>query len=237
MFNIAKQTVIVSEGLFEEHPESYCPRVFVAENPEEDAEPVHKVYELLMDGQAIPWDCLPQKESCGFDFWTIYVDSTYYDVVMNRAPRCSSQPVSQPSSQSETASWVDGWRETDLPGFMFPADLADCITRITDAVPVHQLAHQTVPYPIPQTVPYPVHQTAPVLQPVLQPVPQAVSQAVPQADGDSGDETSATTLGAGYCTCKIHSSTHGSIDHLPEESFRLLVNRPQNTNQPRGGAA
>ena len=191
MFNIAKQTVIVSEGLFEEHPESYCPRVFVA-----DAEPVHKVYELLMDGQAIPWDCLPQKESCGFDFWTIYVDSTYYDVVMNRAPRCSSQPVSQPSSQSETTSWVDGWRETDLPRFMFPADLADCITRITDVT-------------APQTVPYPV----------LQPVPQAVSQSVPQADGDSGDETSATTLGAGYCTCKIHSSTHGSLDHLPEGSY------------------
>ena len=187
MFNIAKQTVIVSEGLFEEHPESYCPRVFVAENPEEDAEPVHKVYELLMNGQAIPWDCLPQKESCGFDFWTIYVDSTYYDVVMNRAPRCSSQPVSQPSSQSETASWVDGWRETDFPRFIFPADLADCITRITDVAPVPQ--------------------TAPVLQPV------------PQADGDSGDETSATALGAGYCTCKIHSSTHGSLDHLPEGSY------------------
>ena len=200
MFEITKQTVNASEGQFEEHPESYCPRVFVAVNPEEGAEPVHKVYELLMDGQVIPWDCLPQKESCGFDFWTIYVDSTYYDVVMNRAPRCSSQPVSQPSSQSETASWVDGWRETDFPRFIFPADLADCITRITDVT-------------APQTVPYPV------LQPVLQPVPQAVSQAVPQADGDSGDETSATALGAGYCTCKIHSSTHGSLDHLPEGSY------------------
>ena len=100
-----------------------------------------------------------------------------------RAPRCSSQP----SSQSETASWVDGWRETDFPRFIFPADLADCITRITDVAPVPQ--------------------TAPVLQPV------------PQADGYSGDETSATALGAGYCTCKIHSSTHGSLDHLPEGSY------------------
>ena len=144
MFNIAKQTVIVSEGLFEEHPESYCPRVFVA-----DAEPVHKVYELLMDGQAIPWDCLPQKESCGFDFWTIYVDSTYYDVVMNRAPRVLPTEI------------------VDLPYFVGAKEWKE--------------RHGDV---------------------------------VPQFDS----ETCPATTGAGYCTCKIHSSTHSSLDHLPEGS-------------------
>ena len=56
MYEITKQTVNASEGQFEEHPESYRPRVFVAENPDcKDAELVHEVYELLTDGQAIPW--------------------------------------------------------------------------------------------------------------------------------------------------------------------------------------
>ena len=87
MFEITKQTVNASEGQFEEHPESYHPRVFVAENPDcKDAELVHEVYELLTDGQAIPWGCLPQKECCGFDFWTIYADGIH-DITMNRAPR------------------------------------------------------------------------------------------------------------------------------------------------------
>ena len=58
MFEITKQTVNASEGQFEEHPESYHPRVFVAVTkvvgevgdglPEYSPE----VYELLTDGQA-----------------------------------------------------------------------------------------------------------------------------------------------------------------------------------------
>ena len=94
MFEITKQTVNASEGQFEEHPESYHPRVFVAVTkvmttykiggdglPEYSPE----VYELLTDGQAISWDCLPQ-ECCGFDFWTVYADSIH-DITMTRAPR------------------------------------------------------------------------------------------------------------------------------------------------------
>ena len=84
MFEITKQTVNASEGQFEEHPESYRPRVFVAIPPDND-ETVLEVYELLTDGQAISWDCLPQ-ECCGFDFWTVYADSIH-DLAMTRAPR------------------------------------------------------------------------------------------------------------------------------------------------------
>ena len=84
MFEITKQTVNASEGQFEEHPESYRPRVFVAIKPYND-EPVLEVYELLTNGQAISWDCLPQ-ECCGFDFWTVYADSIH-DITMTRAPK------------------------------------------------------------------------------------------------------------------------------------------------------
>ena len=92
MFEITKQTVNASEGQFEEHPEAYRPRVFVAvtEVVGEDGDGLPEygspeVYELLTDGQAISWDCLPQ-ECCGFDFWTIYSDSIH-DITMTRAPR------------------------------------------------------------------------------------------------------------------------------------------------------
>ena len=91
MFEITKQTVNASEGQFEEHPESYHPRVFVAVTnvvgEDGDGLPEYgspEVYELLTNGQAISWDCLPQKECCGFDFWTVYADSIH-DITMTRA--------------------------------------------------------------------------------------------------------------------------------------------------------
>ena len=79
MFNIAKQTVIVSEGLFEEHPESYCPRVFVqtCTNLNEymldhsGLQATMAVYVLLTNGQAIEWPSFPE-ETCGFDYWKLY---------------------------------------------------------------------------------------------------------------------------------------------------------------------
>jgi hypothetical protein len=89
MIKITKKTVVANDGNFEEHPESYKPRILVAVMPTFDAsvadpDPPAKVYELLTDGQVIPWPCLPQKEFCGFDFWTIYADSIH-DITMNRA--------------------------------------------------------------------------------------------------------------------------------------------------------
>ena len=128
MYDVTKQTVNASEGQFEEHPESYRPRVFVAENPDcKDAELVHEVYELLTDGQAIPWGCLPQKECCGFDFWTIYADGIH-DITMNRAPRVLPMEVK-----------VLG---KTFPLLIFPKDLMDCITSITDTTPVPQAVPQ-----------------------------------------------------------------------------------------------
>jgi hypothetical protein len=92
---ITKTTVNASDGHFEEHPESYRPRVFAAIMPpmqyrrggEDGLTPTgreeSKVYEILSNGQAIPWPCLPAKELCGFDFWVLYVESLG-DVTMMR---------------------------------------------------------------------------------------------------------------------------------------------------------
>jgi len=97
---IPKTTMNASDGHLEEHPESYRPRVFAAIMPpmqyrrdgdgglartgrKEREE--SKVYEILSNGQAIPWPCLP-KELCGFDFWVLYVESLG-DVTMMRCPR------------------------------------------------------------------------------------------------------------------------------------------------------
>ena len=132
MFEITKQTVNASEGQFEEHPESYRPRVFVAvtkvvgEDGDGLPEYSPEVYELLTDGQAISWNCLPQ-ECCGFDFWTVYADSIH-DLAMTRAPRVLPTEV---KVQGKT-----------FPLFIFPKDLMDCITRITDTTPVPQAAPQ-----------------------------------------------------------------------------------------------
>jgi hypothetical protein len=79
---IEAQTVISNEGGFEPHPESYTPRVFAAIMPPVDSGA--KVYEILQNGQAIPWPCLPVLE--GFDYWVIYVDHLS-DVDMRRAPK------------------------------------------------------------------------------------------------------------------------------------------------------
>lgn len=80
MFEITKQTVNASKGQFEEHPESYRPRVFVqtCTNLEEymldhsGLQPTMVVYELLTNGQAIEWPLFPDKETCGFDYWKLY---------------------------------------------------------------------------------------------------------------------------------------------------------------------
>ena len=66
MFEITKQTIVANDGNFEEHPESYRPRVFV------EAGVVMAVYELLTNGQAIVWPSFPDKETCGFDYWRMY---------------------------------------------------------------------------------------------------------------------------------------------------------------------
>ena len=76
---IKAQTVIANEGGFEPHPESYTPRVFAAV-----WERGAKVYEILQNGHAIPWPCLPILE--GFDYWVLYVEHLA-DVDMHRAPK------------------------------------------------------------------------------------------------------------------------------------------------------
>jgi hypothetical protein len=87
---IEAKTVTSNEGGFEPHPESYTPRVFAAVMPAPDGtEPEGKVYEILQNGQAIPWPCLPILE--GFDYWVLYVEHLA-DVDMHRAPKPKPEP-------------------------------------------------------------------------------------------------------------------------------------------------
>ena len=94
---ITKTIVNASDGHFEEHPESYRPRVFAAIMPPmqyrrggEDGlartgrkeREESKVYEILSNGQAIPWPSLPCV-GCDFDFWVLYVESLS-DITMMR---------------------------------------------------------------------------------------------------------------------------------------------------------
>jgi len=79
MIKIDAKTVVANEGGFEPHPESYTPRVFAAVREREA-----KVYEILQNGQAIPWPCLPVLE--GFDYWVLYVEHLS-DVDMHRVPK------------------------------------------------------------------------------------------------------------------------------------------------------
>jgi len=98
---ITKTTVNASDENFkhfEEHPESYRPRVFAAIMPPmqyrrggEDGlartgrkeREESKVYEILSNGQAIPWPSLPCEGCVDFDFWVLYVESLS-DVTMMR---------------------------------------------------------------------------------------------------------------------------------------------------------
>ena len=81
---IEAKTVISNGGGFEPHPESYTPRVFAAIMPPRGVLEALTVYEILMNGHAIPWPCLPILE--GFDYWVMYVEHLS-DVDMRRAPK------------------------------------------------------------------------------------------------------------------------------------------------------
>ena len=76
---IEAKTVVANEGGFEPHPEGYTPRVFAAV-----WERGAKVYEILQNGHAIPWPCLPILE--GFDYWVLYVEHLA-DIDMHRVPK------------------------------------------------------------------------------------------------------------------------------------------------------
>ncbi len=59
---ITGETVIASKGGYEDHPDSYSPRVFVYIISTEI------YYELLQTGEAVPWVTTAPE---GFDFWVI----------------------------------------------------------------------------------------------------------------------------------------------------------------------
>lgn len=63
--HIEKTTVIAANGGYEQHPESYSPRViaFVCDTQE--------YYELLRTGEAIPWGTTRPPES--LEYWVVDV--------------------------------------------------------------------------------------------------------------------------------------------------------------------
>jgi hypothetical protein len=73
------KTVLTRNAQFEEHPEAYRPRVFVTILSRETSDwmgeyDYQKSYiELLQDGQAVTWPSLPNRETCGFDYWSLTV--------------------------------------------------------------------------------------------------------------------------------------------------------------------
>jgi hypothetical protein len=75
-----------------------------------------KVYEILQNGQAIPWPCLPILE--GFDYWVLYVEHLA-DIDMHRVPKKTVQEVE-----------VQGKK---FPLLTFPKDLADAIAAVPQA--------------------------------------------------------------------------------------------------------
>jgi hypothetical protein len=110
---IEAKTVISNEGGFEPHPESYTPRVFAAVM----SPPLGlAVYEILQNGHATPWPCLPVFE--GFDYWVFYVEHLL-DIDMYRAPKSVKTTVS-----------VQG---TEFPLLTFPKDLATAIDAVAQS--------------------------------------------------------------------------------------------------------
>ena len=93
---IEAQTVVANEGGFEPHPESYTPRVFAAV-----WERGAKVYEILQNGHAIPWPCLPILE--GFDYWVLYVEHLS-DIDMHRAPKKAGFGPTQKAIDADQAA-------------------------------------------------------------------------------------------------------------------------------------
>lgn len=121
------EIVIAAEGKFEAHPEAYSPRVFVSvfvsvSDPD-------KVYEILTNGWAVPWPCLPDKRTCGFDYWEVYSDSlpnmirhnladTRFgydsDMVKPYTPESVSQAVSQVGWHSDPGDVYEAPTDRDV---------------------------------------------------------------------------------------------------------------------------
>ena len=141
---IKAQTVVANEGGFEPHPESYTPRVFAAIIPHwpiagKDELNPPDVYEILQNGHAIPWPCLPILE--GFDYWVLYVEHLS-DIDMHRAPKPKPRyphsvelsggaacfdPVPQADGYSEEGA---PWKEVEVQGKKFPRITSEELYRI-----------------------------------------------------------------------------------------------------------
>ena len=116
---IEAQTVVANEGGFEPHPESYTPRVFAAV-----WERGAKVYEILQNGHAIPWPCLPILE--GFDYWVLYVEHLA-DVDMHRAPKKAGFGPSNPEQVGKAVDCNVCGRCKAPRGRSVPLDMANSL--------------------------------------------------------------------------------------------------------------
>lgn len=98
-FGLARQLhsnrVVTSDGLFQEHPESYRPRVFVTVV---ESLGTSSVIEILQDGEAVSWPRLPDPMTCGFDYWdirTIPGVTRFRNVTMVRKAKTNYPPSAE----------------------------------------------------------------------------------------------------------------------------------------------
>jgi hypothetical protein len=210
---IEAKTVVANEGGFEPHPESYTPRVFAAV-----WERGAKVYEILQNGQAIPWPCLPILE--GFDYWVLYVEHLS-DIDMHRAPKKAGFG---PSTQKaiDNAQAAHRYQQDPVPQAAFRAPNP---RRVTSEELDRIIKEYGRPYMLSgdNIVPYvsPLYQVGNDYYYTYDDLHPASQDSVPQADGYSGTlPEDVTWIGEidGKRYSGLGKPESGPLSHLPEGS-------------------
>ena len=218
---IEKKTVVANEGGFEPHPESYTPRVFAAVVPPTDMEAPNgedpKVYEILQNGQAIPWPCLPILE--GFDYWVLYVEHLS-DIDMHRAPKKAGFGPTQKAIDADQAALRS--QQDPVPQAAFRAPNP---RRVTSEELYRIIKKYGKPYMSSggNIVPYvsPLYQVGNDYYYTYDDLHPASQDPVPQADGYSGTlPEDVTWIGEidGKKYTGLGKPESGPLSHLPEGS-------------------
>ena len=221
---IEKKTVVANEGGFEPHPESYTPRVFAAVmegyskgEPTETDPP--KVYEILSNGHAIPWPCLPILE--GFDYWVLYVEHLS-DIDMHRVPKKAGFGPSTQKAIDNAQVAHRQYQQDPVPQAAFRAPNP---RRVTSEELYRIIKKYGKPYMSSggNIVPYvsPLYQIGNDYYYTYDDLHPASQDPVPQADGYSGTlPEDVTWIGEidGKRYTGLGNPESGPLSHLPEGS-------------------
>ena len=244
---ITKTTVNASDGHLEEHPESYHPRVFAAIMPpmqyrrdgEDGLTPTgreEKVYEILSNGQAIPWPCLPAKELCGFDFCVLYVESQSDVTMMRHAPQMEVEVQGLLIPRIPQAVW-DALKESQdmaekasqAACYPYHADIPAlkpiCPCRISEG----RVYRHHVPDCLEQDMAEKVSGAIPIIKPIMGPdgktqIGQIVEyDPIPQADEDSAPAAQRKpTMGDFYKQLERTEPRSEESDHISEKIIEAV---------------